>query len=412
MALSINSVFGQALRAVNGIALLKNTVGKEGQIGFRSKEEVFIIMREINIQSIHEKAPPGFYGVHPFKFCTKVVCFVALLLGFTVNFATADELFMKNGDRLQGKIKSMSKGKLIFETSYAGDITIDWGQVERLVTEGPFEVQFSDDKSLKGRVVSEEDGTLNLQPENGSTPQPITMAEVKTISPPPPPPSWKLDARISAGLSIESGNTNNRKFNADGQVGLKKYPHRITLYGEANLEEANDKETANNSLLNLDYNYFLSKKWYLFGNGLYQRDRFQDLTFLGAGSAGAGYQFWHSEEKNLTIKIGPSYVTERYSKPQANFGGKDERNYAAGFWAFDFDMWFFNRLVQFFHHDDVYLSLSDTDVWRLRTRTGFRIPVVYKLFTSLQYNYDWVNSPADGKTNYDDALLFKLGWQY
>jgi hypothetical protein len=397
---------------VRDIALIKDTVGEEGQIESWSEKEVFIIMREFNIQSIHKKPSHGSCGVHPFKLCTKVACLVAVLLTFTVNPAVADELFMKNGDRLQGKVKSMSKGKLIFETSYAGKITIDWDQVDRLTTKGPFEVQFSDDKSLKGRVVSEEDGTLNLQPENGSPPQPITMAEVKTISPPPPPPSWKVDGRISAGLSIESGNTNNRKFNADGQVGLKKHPHRITLYGEANMEEANDKETASNSLLNLDYNYFLSKKWYLFGNGQYQRDRFQDLIFLGAGSAGAGYQFWHSEEKNFTIKIGPSYVKERYSKPQANFGGKDERNYAAGFWTLDFDMWFFNRLVQFFHHDDVYLSLSDTDVWRLRTRTGFRIPVMYKLFTSLQYNYDWVNSPADGKTNYDEALLFKLGWQY
>ena len=369
-------------------------------------------MQEFNIQSIHKKPSRDSCGVHPFKFCTKLVCLVAVLFAFMVNPAVADELFIKNGDRLQGKVISMSFGKLIFETSYAGKITIDWDQVDRLTTEGPLEIYLSDEKTIKGRAVATKEGQLVVQPEDGAPTEPIAMAEVKNISPPPPPPSWKFDGRISAGLSTESGNTNNRKFNADGLVSFKKRPHRITLYGEANLEEANDKETANNSLLNLDYNYFVSKKWYFFGNGQYQQDRFQDLTFLGAGSVGAGHQFWESEEKNLTIKIGPSYVMERYSKPQANFGGKDERNYAAGFWALDFDMWFFNRLVQFFHHDDVFLSLSDMDVWRLRTRTGFRIPVVYKLFTSLQYNYDWVNSPADGKTNYDAAFLFKLGWQY
>ncbi|KKL93577.1 hypothetical protein LCGC14_1873280, partial [marine sediment metagenome] len=76
-ALSINSVFHQTLRAVKNIALLKDTVGEEGQIGSWSKEEVLIIMRESNIQSIHEKPSRGSCGVYPFKFCTKLLCLVA-----------------------------------------------------------------------------------------------------------------------------------------------------------------------------------------------------------------------------------------------------------------------------------------------------------------------------------------------
>jgi hypothetical protein len=61
---------------------------------------------------------------------------------------------------------------------------------------------------------------------------------------------------------------------------------------------------------------------------------------------------------------------------------KDYRKYAAGFWAIDFDMWFFERFLQVFHHDDGYLSFEDTHVWRLRTRTGIRIPITHGFFTS------------------------------
>ncbi len=369
-------------------------------------------MRKFCFRSIFKNPTTKSFRFPYLIFCTTIVLFVGILLASAVITARADELIMKNGDRLQGKVKSLSSGKLVFETSYAGNITINWDQVDRLTAKGPLEVFLSDETVLKGSVAVKKDGTLVFEPESGAPAQPITAADIKTISLPEPPPSWKFDARVSTGLSIESGNTNNKKFNIDGELGLTKYPNRLTLYGEANLEEADDKETANNSLLTLDYNRFLSKKWYLFTNGQYKRDRFQDLTLLGALSAGAGYQIWQSKKKNLSLKVGPSYVTERYSKPMANFGGKDERNYAAGFWSIDFDMWFLNRFMQFFHHDDGFLSFEDTDVWRLHTRTGVRIPLVSKLFSSLQYNYDWVNSPADGKTNYDSALLFKLGWQY
>ena len=103
-------------------------------------------------------------------------------------------------------------------------------------------------------------------------------------------------------------------------------------------------------------------------------------------------------------------MSERYSKPMANMDNKDYRKYAAGFWAIDFDMWFFERFLQAFHHDDGYLSFEDTHVWRLRTRTGIRIPITHGFFTSLQYNFNWVNAPADGKLHYDSGVLFKLGW--
>ena len=173
------------------------------------------------------------------------------------------------------------------------------------------------------------------------------------MAPPKPSEGWEFTARASAGINIEHGNTEKQTFLGDLNLDLKKYPHRITFYGELNKEKAGDPsvETENNALVNLDYNRFLSKKWYLFANGQSQRDDFADLDLLWAVAAGAGYQFWESERKNLTLKIGPSYVNEHYSKPMVSMDNKDYRKYAAGFWAIDFDMWFFERFLQVFHHN-------------------------------------------------------------
>jgi len=340
-------------------------------------------------------------------------CWIALLLAvLLMGYAHAGEVIMKNGDRLQGKIVSMESGKLVFETAYAGKITIAWDQVARLTSEDVLVISLPDEETFKGKAISAEDGTLILKPETGPATEPIAMAQVKTLEPPKPPEKWKFTARVTAGADTQNGNTESQNYNGDFLLGLSKRPHRISLYGEYNLETTSGERTANNSLLNLDYNRFMSEKWYIFGNGQAQRDEFQDLDLLWSVAGGLGYQVWESNEKNLSLKIGPSYVNENYSRPMVEFDNKDHRDYAAGFSAIDFDMWFFNRLMQLFHHDDGFLSFEDSDVWRLRTRTGIRIPIVHNIFTSLQYNYDWVNSPADGKRNYDSRVLFKLGWEY
>ena len=53
---------------------------------------------------------------------------IGLLIGFLAAFlllqaanpCQADEVVMKNGDRIQGTVVSLSQGKLVFNTSYAG----------------------------------------------------------------------------------------------------------------------------------------------------------------------------------------------------------------------------------------------------------------------------------------------------
>eukprot|EP01031_Cornospumella_fuschlensis_P019683 gene19683-24118_t len=44
----------------------------------------------------------------------------------------ADTVWMKNGDRLSGKIKVFDGGKLMLETEYGGSIPLDWKKIATL----------------------------------------------------------------------------------------------------------------------------------------------------------------------------------------------------------------------------------------------------------------------------------------
>jgi len=273
--------------------------------------------------------------------------------------ASADELVMKNGDHLQGKVISMSLGKLVFKTSYAGDITIKWEEVETLTTDQPLEAYLRDEETLMGKIKVAENGTLILEPADGSPPVPVQLAQIKTLDRPKPPPGWEFSGNVSAGASKETGNTNTEKYNLIGNLKVSKLPHVIKLYGEFRKEWSSDKLSKDNALGSATYDRFLDKKWFVFGNATAQTDKFKDLDLLGNVAAGPGYQIWRSQEKNLSVRLGPAYAYEKYAKPMKFMNNKKQRDYFAGYWALDFDMWFFDKFFQVYHHDDILYSLQN-----------------------------------------------------
>ena len=61
----------------------------------------------------------------------------------------ADEIKLKNGDRITGEVIRMQENLLVFKTAYAGEITIAWEEVLRVITDRPINVVLEDDTSLE-----------------------------------------------------------------------------------------------------------------------------------------------------------------------------------------------------------------------------------------------------------------------
>ena len=78
-----------------------------------------------------------------FRFFSK-----ALALAFTLavsSIAFADQVLLKNGDRLSGSVIAKRGNTLIFNTSYAGELKIDWDEVDQLNTDKPVAVMLQDE---------------------------------------------------------------------------------------------------------------------------------------------------------------------------------------------------------------------------------------------------------------------------
>lgn len=317
----------------------------------------------------------------------------------------ADEVRLKNGDKLTGQVIRMEEEKLVLKTSYAGEITIAWKEVSSVMADDPVKVLLKDETALEGNTASIEDGKMKLNTGKLESPASFSLADVKAINPEPVKPV-KITARVNASMINQRGNTIKDDYYFDGEFVARTEKNRYTLGGELANERADGEITSENWLAYGNYSHFLDEKWFLYANTLLEHDKFKDLNLRTTLGAGGGYQIFETPLLNLSISAGVAMVDE-------NFDVAEDNDYPAGSWSVNYDQYFFEKFVQLFHTQTGYVSLEDAKDWFLKTRTGFRFPLYEGFTATLQYNFDWDNQPSeDSETEEDTKFLFLLGYQF
>ena len=77
------------------------------------------------------------------------LCLAALVLACSTHAARADQVELTNGDRLTGRLVSLVKGTLTFQSDIVGKVEIDAGRVRTLSTDEPIEVHLRDGAVLR-----------------------------------------------------------------------------------------------------------------------------------------------------------------------------------------------------------------------------------------------------------------------
>src|SRR5579872_3223578 len=133
---------------------------------------------------------------------------LSLLFAMAAAAVAEDEVKLKNGDRITGKVKDLDGGKLTIETKEAGVIKIDWAQVASLKTDEPIKVKLATGETLEGKVSPGAEGRLKIETQGAAAPVDVDYAKVAKIN--EPPVSWH--GKISAAGKITDGNTHEESF--------------------------------------------------------------------------------------------------------------------------------------------------------------------------------------------------------
>ena len=350
-------------------------------------------------------------------FAKQVLCFphkaiqrILLLLSILILLASpasADTVWLKNGDKLTGTLGVKISNKLTITTSYAGEVKINWNDIHSIDADKPILMQLSDGSIVNGRLVHTDEGQVILDQETNAPLVDTELDEIHYINPSRDliGEGYVWTGNLSLGGALNSGNSNNRNMQFNGESVLRGLENRYTVQGYYYWAEDNDQQTQNNARVRAQYDHFFSKKWFSYVNTIQEKDRFRDIRLRSTYGVGSGYQIFEGEKRNLSVEGGVSLIRQDYYE-------ESDDTHAALRWAVNYNQYLFDSFVQAFHRHEVLLTPKSPSQLLLYSSTGLRFPFIFGLSATTQVDYNYDSRPVDDRVKGDTRALFTLGYSW
>jgi hypothetical protein len=238
----------------------------------------------------------------------------------------ADQVTLKNGDRLSGTIvKSDDDAKtLLIKTELAGDVTVKWDAVTAIVSSQPLHILLSDGRVIVGRV-STADGTLQIATDTGTIPAAhdavkairdnATQKELDHMQHPRLVDYWS--GLFDLGLSVTEGNSSTTALTIAGKASRVVPKNKMTVYYtqvySKDSHESPALTTANAIRGGLRYEFDLNEKVYAFAFTDFDEDALQHLDLRNVLGGGLGYHVIKSKKTQFDVFGGASFNQEYFA---------------------------------------------------------------------------------------------------
>ena len=307
----------------------------------------------------------------------------------------ADTVWLKNGDRLSGKIRVFDGGKLLIQTDYGGSISIDWKQVKTLESDQELLVKqdaYSGEKAKS--LKASDDGKVVLA--NGE-PKTVELASIQQIMKPKPVVEdlvWK--GNVDVAMDYQRAEKDTDDYDVNFKTTARHGRWRHTAEGEYNREFQDDVVTTDNWGAEYALDRFLTEKWFWQGRLSYKRDKVEDLAQQRVVGTGPGYQFWDDELGAFSLGSLLNRTDYEYDD-----GGKDNFYSLAMKW--NYNRYLIGKRVEFFTNGEVGRPLSNVADYALDAEMGLRYKVTDWASLNLKAEKDVISGTQDSdlsKTRY------------
>ncbi|MFI5316293.1 MAG: DUF481 domain-containing protein [Myxococcota bacterium] len=321
--------------------------------------------------------------------------------------ARADEIHFANGDRLTGKIVSLKDGKLGFDSKLAGTLSISWADVATLSSDEPVTVELAGGSVIVDKLVAADPGSVRTAGSDKVTQQTIPLDTAVKLN--PEPVAWH--GALAAGADIERGNTHKTGATVDLGAVRRSEMDRITFSAGYAGEQSRDATTGVDSTTkrkvygSLQYDYFLTKQFYAYGNSRGEKDGVAELSLRFTAGGGGGYQWFETDTIKWNTEAGLSWISENYSN------GTPHTDYIAARIASNFE-YLLHPGLTFFQYTRVYPSLENSKDQLVDTATGLRYKLFGNFFGESKVLWVWDSTPADGKDRQDLAFILGVGYGF
>jgi putative salt-induced outer membrane protein YdiY len=240
--------------------------------------------------------------------------------------AFADQVALKNGDRLTGAIVRYDGGSLTLRSEFAGEVKIQWDAVETVASDGPLFVTAKDGRVLVGTVTTAAGGLLEVQTGDAGK---VTLAKeaVQIIRSAEEQAAHEAElsrqrravwgGSADAGLSATRGNADTLVISLGSQLARTTRDDKLSFHA-ASLFARNSTggvsvTTAEAIRGGARYDRNINDRLFGFALTDLERDKFQQLDLRLVFGGGLGYHARKTERTRLDLFAGGSYNREKFS---------------------------------------------------------------------------------------------------
>jgi putative salt-induced outer membrane protein YdiY len=239
----------------------------------------------------------------------------------------ADQIVLKNGDRLTGSIEESDNKTLVIKTDFAGEVTVQWPAVQEINSTQPLHVSLDNGETVVGTVTTS-DGNLVVATANiGTVNEPkasVTklrseakqVAYDKTLLHAGILQGWEGGA--SVGFALTRGNSQTKNlalaFTADHKtlhdhLGL----YTNSVYATNDAPGAIPGTTANEKQAGIRYDHDLTPRLFGYVGADFQTDALQTLDLRSVFGSGLGLHVVKNDRTTLDVLGGLNYTREKYT---------------------------------------------------------------------------------------------------
>lgn len=339
---------------------------------------------------------------------TRTLLFISLIFGSGQSVLQADRLLLKNGSVIIGNLISAEADVVVFNTPFAGEITVLQENILRISTENPVTVMMEDGTIYRDRqIVSTEEAMLvKAEGESGVM---FKAEDIEMVNPQP----WKLgdgyrwSGYARFGIERERGNTDSEDWEFNASSIWRSLTDRYTLEGDIEHEKKNGRRTENNWTLLTKYDRFFkgSIENYWGVKSVLESDEFADLDLRTTLGPYLGRLFFENKLFSLQAELGPVYVNEQFGKV-----GTTETTGMS--WIVKADSGIIGHGTNLYLKHDGNQNLESSEDLILNTQIGLSFPLIHGFETAFQIEYEYDGGAVEGVKNLDTTYDWNVGYTW
>ena len=335
---------------------------------------------------------------------------LATLACVPLSIALADQVVLKNGDRVTGNIVKKDAKNLTIKTEYFGVVTTAWDQVQSVTADKPVNIVLQDGKTIQGTLATA-DGKVEISSQ--TTKLSVAPADITTLRDAAEQKAYERLLRpgggqlwagtVSLGFAGTSGNARTLTFTTGVNAARVTNTDKTSLYFNtikaSALANGKNSDTAQAVRGGISYDHNLSPRLFMNGFNDWEYDRFQNLDLRFVLGGGAGFHAVKTEKSRVDLLAGADFNHSSFSTPLT-------RNSAEAFWGDEYNlkMSTATSLVQTFR---MFNDLTNTGSYRVNFDVGASTKLAKWLSWNVSLSDRYLNHPAIGRKTND--FLYTTG---